>query len=184
MLHQSTNEPRYNLEDLAEGAALEGGKPLNLRTLRSWMKAGVVPGPDGRGQGKHYGERHRLRLLFLQRIQKAIGTARLPLRYISAYLPRIDEEAIRRVALGEEELHILGADLLYKEWSEETVDFSTMESQSKVSHDDHDAAAEGPWTTIDITEDISLRLKGDDPDQVTRLAKMARHLREWSEDEL
>jgi hypothetical protein len=184
MLHKRTNEPSYNLEDLAKGAVLEGRKPLNLRTIRSWMKAGVVPGPEGKGQGKHYGERHRLRLLFLQRIQIAIGTARLPLRFINANLPMIGEEVIRRVALGEEELKILGADLLYRDLSAEEEDLSPGESESKVNYDDHDGAGPGPWTTIPITEDISLRMRGYDPDQVTRLNKMAIHLREWSEDEL
>ncbi len=186
MMHKKTNEPRYNLEDLAEKATLKGEERLNVRTIRSWMKAGVVPGPDGKGQGKHYGETHRLRLLFLQRIQKKLQLSGLPLKYINANLAMIDEETIRRVALGEEDLHILGSDLVYGECLAEEAeeDLSPMESASKVIYDDHDVAAPGLWTTIDITEEISLRLKGDDPDQVTRLAKMARHLREWSEDEL
>ena len=200
MMNSDPKAQRYNLEDLAMAATLEGEKPLNLRTIRSWMKAGVVPGPDGLGQGKHYGEKHRLRLMCLQRIQRAMGAARLPLKYIKSVLPGIDEDTIRRVALGEEDVHILGgylppqtAHLLHEEMDQLVSqvshldrDFAPSYSQAVASHAGQDPDirdAEG-WTTISITEDISLRLKGCDPEQVTKLAKMATHLREWNEDEL
>lgn len=202
MMNSDPKAQRYNLEDLAQAATLEGEKPLNLRTIRSWMKAGVVPGPDGLGQGKHYGEKHRLHLLCLQRIQIAMDAARLPLKYIKSVLPGIDEDTIRRVALGEEDVHILGSyvpaqtvHLFHKEMDQLSAasqvshldgGFAPSSSQTVASHagQDPDLRDTEGWTTISITEDISLRLKGCDPEQVTKLAKMATHLREWNEDEL
>jgi len=38
-------------------------------------------------------------------------------------------------------------------------------------------------TTIDVTEEISLRMRGDDPEKMVWLAQLARRLREWIGDE-
>ncbi len=195
MLDQSPESPRYNLEELAIAAALEKDAVPNLRTIRSWIKAGVMQGPDGRGQGKHYGEEHRERLLFLQRVQKQLKGARLPLKCIAAHLEYVDPAVIRRVALGTEELTIVGAEMLQDEWltmaaSEVAAEPASMSpasmspaATSRVRGSDRDNEDASPWTTIDVTPEISLRLKGDDPEQVVRLAKMARHLREWTGEE-
>ena len=185
MLNQRAEDRRYNLEELASAAALDKDAVPNLRTIRSWIKAGVLQGPDGRGQGKHYGEEHRERLLFLQRVQKQLKGARLPLKWIAAHLEYVDPAVIRRVALGTEELTIVGAEMLQDEWL--TMAASEVEAasapKSSVREPDRDNEDSGPWTTIDVTADVSLRLKGDDPEQVARLAKMARHLREWTGEE-
>ncbi len=185
MLNQSAENHRYNLEELASAAALDKDAVPNLRTIRSWIKAGVLQGPDGRGQGKHYGEEHRIRLLFLQQVQKQLKGARLPLKWIAAHLDYVDAAAIRRVALGKEELTIVGAEMLQDEWlTMAASDAEAPAPKSSVREPDRDTEDSGPWTTIDVTADISLRLRGDDPEQVVRLAKMARHLREWTGEEL
>jgi len=46
-------------------------------------------------------------------------------------------------------------------------------------------ASEGaPWTTIQVSEDVELRLRGDEPERVAWLARLARKLRTWiREDE-
>jgi hypothetical protein len=38
-------------------------------------------------------------------------------------------------------------------------------------------------TTIDVTDEISLRMRGDDPKKMVWLAQLARKLREWIGDE-
>ena len=38
-------------------------------------------------------------------------------------------------------------------------------------------------TTIEVTDEISLRMRGDDPEKMVRLAQLARKLREWIGDE-
>lgn len=38
-------------------------------------------------------------------------------------------------------------------------------------------------TTIEVTDEISLRMRGDDPEKMVRLAQLARKLREWLVDE-
>jgi DNA-binding transcriptional MerR regulator len=192
MMNEESQGPRFNLDDLAEAAVLEGGKRLETRTIRSWIKAGVLPGPDGkgRGQGRHYGERHRIRLLFLQRIQKALGeNSRLPLRLIATYLPNIDEGTIRRVARGDvphaELQSAIATHTLHAHRSAEAIApmMSAEEPPSPVPKKTRRDQGDEHWTTIEVTKNVSLRMRGDDPDQVAQLAKMARHLREWTEGE-
>ena len=68
MLYQHPKDRRYNLEELAVAGALDKEAVPNVRTLRSWIKAGVLQGPDGKGQGKHYGYEHLVGLLFIRDI--------------------------------------------------------------------------------------------------------------------
>ena len=188
MLYQQPKDRRYNLEELAVAGALDKEAVPNVRTLRSWIKAGVLQGPDGKGQGKHYGYEHLVGLLFIQRVQKALKGARLPLKWISAHLDYVDPEAIRRVALGEEELTIVGAEMLQDEWvtgatteppAPASLSFDNAPTRPQQSTDES-----GPWTTINVDAEISLRMRGDDPDGVARLARMAQRLRAWSEEEI
>jgi hypothetical protein len=44
-----------------------------------------------------------------------------------------------------------------------------------------DESAPDLWTTIEVTADIALRLRGNEPEEVARLAQLARRLREWIE---
>ena len=192
MLYDNENT-KYNLEGLAEAATLPGMESPQPRTIRSWIKAGVVQAPDGKGQGKHYGRDHWIQVLFLQQIQKQLDGERLPLKWLAAQLPTIDPGAMERVALGQEKLAIIGAAQFNDSWSNDAEPYSpgppsetshaSMQVDTKNVRSGRDAEESGPWTTIDVTTEISLRLKGDDPEQVVRLAKMARHLREWTGEE-
>lgn len=182
MLYDNENA-KYNLEGLAEAATLPGMESPQPRTIRSWIKAGVMQAPGGKGQGKHYGEEHRIQLLFLQQIQKQLDGERLPLKWLAAQLPTIDPGAMKRVALGQEKLAIIGAAQFSDGWAPPAASLAPAQPDTTNWKSDRDSEEVGPWTTIDVTAEISLRLKGDDPKQVVRLAKMARHLREWTEEE-
>lgn len=57
--------PRYTANDLASRAG------VSERTVRYYVVEGLLPPPDGRGRGAHYGAGHLTRLKLIRAIQQA-----------------------------------------------------------------------------------------------------------------
>ena len=174
------NPTTYRLSDLAE---LTGYPP---RTIRSWITAGVLADPGGRGRGAHYGQEHLDRLLFLRQVHDQVRR-RLPLQEMRAIFESVPAETVARVARGEEPLAV--GDLSAAAPSP-SVGPALSSALMAATHPgaqwgapQHKRTGTAPsqshWTTIEVGDGVELRMRGDDPERVAWLAKLARRLREW-----
>lgn len=166
--------PAYSLEQLAEASG------QTERTVRSWINEGLLPPAFGVGRGAFYGAEHMERLLFIKRVREETG-AQLPLGWLKDVLEQLyagpDPDVVRRVGLGEESLQVAG--------------FGSAKGVIAAATQKYDQAARGKrqaprparqsetWTSIQIQEDLELRLRSDDPDRVAWLARLARRVRDW-----
>ena len=201
----SDMDSTFSLDDLAR---ISGEKP---RTIRSWIRQGLLPPARGGGRGSYYDQEHVDRLGFVVQLRKKAG-ARLPTSVIRDVLHQLlggaDPDVVRRVARGEEPLEV--ADLfgafdgrassaaqppMQSMRSQASVRFEELDDdelgQEELDGASHRVASsyvpsapsgsqrrgEPRWTTIQIREDLELRLASDDPERVAWLARIARRLR-------
>lgn len=204
--------PPFSLEQLCDATGVKE------RTIRSWIKEGVLPAARGRGRGAYYGQDHMDRLLFIRRLREATGS-RLPLPMLRDIFDRLatggDPEVVHRVAQGEETLSVAGltgpSGLVAETTRSHDVAMGRPDQALSFDLDDVEAVAEPPaafhaaparaqksmvrrprpepedtpWTTIQVSEDVELRLRSDEPERVAWLARLARKLRNWiREDEM
>jgi len=177
------------------------------RTIRSWIKERVLPPARGGGRGAFYGQEHMDRLLFIKRLREQTGT-RLPLSMIRSVLDRLyasaDPDVVRRVAHGEEPLQVAGLidpsydghlamsmDMMSesppaapKMWASMFMPEPTEAEEARAAQPrSRRRPAHEPWTSIRIQDDLELRLRSDDPERVAWLARLARKLRAWIQDD-
>ena len=99
----SDMDSTFSLDDLAR---ISGEKP---RTIRSWIRQGLLPPARGGGRGSYYDQEHVDRLLFVVKLREKAG-ARLPTSVVRDVLHQLlrgsDPDVVRRVAHGEESLEI------------------------------------------------------------------------------
>ena len=184
-------------------ASISGEKP---RTIRSWIRQGLLPPARGGGRGSYYDQEHVDRLLFVVKLREKAG-ARLPTSVVRDVLHQLlrsaDPDVVRRVAHGEESLEIAdlfgapssSADLIAAdsmvnrsmsytspdlEADDEVLDLREM---SMVPQPAASAHSEPRWTTMQLREDLELRLASDDPERVAWLARIARRVRQLLEQE-
>lgn len=166
----------YTLADLEEATG------FHARRIRNWIQTGVLPAPHGRGPGPHYGEEHLQRLRFIQRLPNE----RIPIEFLRQVFEEVPRETIRRVAAGEEPVSLFGVGDTAPTSEENRTsgafaakpDAATR-PQRKPRRRTRTRPETTPWTTIEIEDGLELRLRGDDPDRVAWLARLARKLREW-----
>ena len=203
--------PPFSLEQLCDATGVKE------RTIRSWIKEGVLPAARGRGRGAYYGQDHMDRLLFIRRLREVTGS-RLPLPMLRDIFDRLaagdDPEVVHRVAQGDESLSVAGltgpSGLVAEATRVHDVGLGRPSQAISFEMDDLEAVVEAPpafhaapvpaqasmprlprpgsagapWTTIQVSEDVELRLRGDEPERVAWLARLARKLRTWiREDE-
>jgi DNA-binding transcriptional MerR regulator len=195
--------PPYSLDQLADASGEKA------RTIRSWIKERVLPPARGGGRGAFYGQEHMDRLLFIKRLREQTGT-RLPLAMIRSVLERLyasdDPDVVRRVAHGEEPLQVAGLiDPSYDEHVAASIDMMSesppeapkawasmsmsmleppeAEVELAATAPSRRHPAHDPWTSIRIQDDLELRLRSDDPDRVAWLARLARKLRQWIQED-
>ena len=177
--------PPYSLEEL------ESHSGFPQRRIRSWIAQGLLPAPHAKGRAAFYGEEHLDRLLFIGRFQEKLGSSRVPHGFLREVFEAIesgeDPDVLRRVARGEEELQLAGFGSL----APSPPLFSCAEAMEEVepaaprplpTPRPGGRSAEAPWTTIEIRDGLELRLRGDDPERMAWLARMARKLREWADE--
>ena len=78
----------YDLADLSHRA------DVSQRTVRYYIQQGLLPSPETRGPGAHYGQEHLDRLRLIRRLQKE----HLPLAEIRRRLAELGPREIRRLA--------------------------------------------------------------------------------------
>lgn len=184
-------------------ASLSGEKP---RTIRSWIRQGLLPPARGGGRGSYYDQEHVDRLLFVVKLREKAG-ARLPTSVVRDVLHQLlrgsDPDVVRRVAHGEESLEIadlFGGGSASSEVLDPPVSRSMRFYPAAQNDEAHyrvfaqeelieDPSPETPprseprWTTIQLRDDLELRLASDDPERVAWLARVARRLRQLLEQE-
>ena len=77
----------YDLAELSDRAG------VSQRTVRYYIQQGLLPSPETRGPGAHYGPEHLDRLRLIRRLQRE----HLPLAEIRRRLEALDAAAIRRL---------------------------------------------------------------------------------------
>ena len=180
----ATGTGPYNLEELVQ---LTG---VSDHTIRSWIKAQVMRTPNGKGRGAHYDKKHVIEVKFLNKVQEAFA-GRLPLGTFADLFEGVDQATIERIANGHEGVTVVGkaaraarAPRAMRSVVEDAPDSDPVPKNPPppVSHRRGDDWEEGPWTTVKVADDVSLCMRSDDPERAAWLARMARKLREWSED--
>jgi hypothetical protein len=175
--------PPYSLEGLA---SLSG---FPQRRIRSWIAEGLLPAPRARGRAAFYGDEHLDRLLFIRRIQEKLGGSRVPHGLVREAFHSLegsgDPDVVRRVARGEQDLplsELLSASSAFPpvECLASAIEPEALAPVPSVPRPVR--APKAPWTTIEIRDGLELRLRGDDPERVAWLARMARRLREWADE--
>ena len=86
--------PEATSFDLAELSFQAGVSP---RTVRYYIQQGLLPSPEARGPGAHYGPEHLDRIRLIKRLQHE----HLPLAEIRRRLDDLDPDEIRRLLKGE-----------------------------------------------------------------------------------
>ena len=84
---------RFDLQQVCEAAG------VSQRTVRYYIQQGLLPSPEARGPGSHYGAEHVDRLRVIKRWQRQ----HLPLAEIRRRLEGLREGEIRQLATGLEE---------------------------------------------------------------------------------
>lgn len=199
MTHTNPNAGRYSIGELAEAADLfsrqsdrDGKKEQRAaRTVRSLIAAEALPPPNGKGRSAYYDDRHLERLKFFVTFREQFGGSVSHHAFAGIIKEALaqDPECVKRVASGEEELSVVVMPVASKFGAPEQVSMSqpTVAPTAQGPATPPQPAREresGPWTTIEINEDVYLRMRGDNPDRVASLARMARKLREWTEKEI
>lgn len=80
-----TAQPTYSMQSLQTASAVPA------RTLRSWVRAGVLARPHGSGRGARYDESHLLRA----RVARQLRTERLSLRAIRKRMSGLSDADLR-----------------------------------------------------------------------------------------
>lgn len=185
--------PSYTLEQLAEGSG------IYERTIRSYIARGLLPPPDGRGRAASYGPEHLTRLKFIQAVREAALPYELPLAKIEELLRVLPAEQIERVASGEEKVQAafvgeLDPALMRRRRSERDEQwerpvrrappqdaeplrsYAPPQGSFRPPEPLHD---ESVWTSIDVTQDLRLSMRGGDEATRMQLDHLAARLRRW-----
>lgn len=181
---------------------LSGASDEKERTIRSWIREGLLPPARGKGRGSFYDQEHMDRLGFVVQARRKLGS--WPLGALRELLDLLyaagDSDLVHRIATGDERIDVLrnyqgGRDLVreatdgFLRGERTTVEpverkFSRWvvpEERADMVHETFDVDPR-PYTTIQIEPDLELRLRGDDPERVAWLARLSRRLREWIRD--
>ncbi|MDZ4804366.1 MAG: MerR family transcriptional regulator [Candidatus Eisenbacteria bacterium] len=92
---------RFSITELAQVAGISG------RTVRYYVQRGLIPPPDGRGPGRHYGQEHLDRILKLRDLQRTglsldLATTALTGRACEPVPDEpIERELVTRLKLGD-----------------------------------------------------------------------------------
>lgn len=94
-------EQRFSILELAALAGISG------RTVRYYVQRGLIPPPDGRGPGRHYGPEHLERILKLRDLQRTGLSLDVATSALTGLVNEpvadepIERELITRLKLGE-----------------------------------------------------------------------------------
>lgn len=179
-------QPPYTIDDLIDASG------ESARTIRFWIQEGLLPAAEGGGRAAFYTQEHMDRLLFLMRLRQQAG-GRLPIAMMRDVLERLyagkDPDVVRRVAHGEEPLEImpLPGTTARSIVTEPPSLFSHAAppepaKPDKSSKRSSRSNVEANWTTIQVRDDLELRMRSVEPGRVAWLAGLARRLRTWLEE--
>ncbi len=173
------SSPPYTLEQLEEASGEKA------RTIRSWIKEGLLPPANGMGRAAFYGQDHMDRLLFIGRLRKETGGL-LPLAMMRDILDRLyasdDPAVVHRVAHGLESLKVAGLTGASGVVAESMQSYSVAPPVRSSFARPAVRSVDERWTTIQVRDDLELRLRSDEPERVAWLANLARRLRSWLQE--
>lgn len=84
--------------DALDLPALASAADVSTRTVRYYIQQGLLPSPENRGPGAHYGAEHLARLKVIKRLQRE----HLPLAEIRKRLEALHPDEIQRLAVESE----------------------------------------------------------------------------------
>jgi DNA-binding transcriptional MerR regulator len=150
------------------------------RTIRHYIARGLLPKPEGRGPTAYYTQQHLIQLLFVRCIRESAPG--LGLDEIARLVATLPPDQIRRVALGEEEVRAVGISSPQQSLmvAEPPGPYRVVAGAPPPRHA---RTVRETWSTISLEEDIEIRIRGSAPNDLRRLARLARQLGEWLQDE-
>src|SRR5688572_19368178 len=159
--------------DLASLSDLAG---VSVRTVRYYIQQGLLPAPESRGPGAHYGPEHLDRLRLIRRLQRE----HLPLAEIRRRLDQAQPEDIKQMMVAEPMAPSSAGDYIRSVLhpNAPTVDIQWPSSPQSSPHRSSKPPAQSQWDRISIAPDVELHvrrpLSREQNRQVDRLIDAAR----------
>jgi len=157
---------------------------VSIRTIRFYIQQGLLPAPESRGPGAHYGPEHLDRLLLIRRMQRE----HLPLAEIRRRLQELGPVEVKRLLEREPVAESSAAEYIRATLGSTSV----RESQPAYSRPDFartapsapSAPSKPPhrsmWDRVSLSPDVELHvrrpLSRDQNRQVERLIEAARNV--------
>jgi DNA-binding transcriptional MerR regulator len=174
MLHQPDPEP-IGLLELSDKAK------VSPRTIRYYIQQGLLPAPETRGPGAHYGPEHVDRLLLIRRLQQE----HLPLSEIRRRIEKLTPEEVKRFLDTQPEKPPTSASEYVKRVLAEGIgSVKAMETPLGVWRPEapqrKPAPARSQWERFTLAPDVELHVRRpgsrEDQRKVDRLLEAAREI--------
>jgi DNA-binding transcriptional MerR regulator len=170
--------------DLPELSARAGVSP---RTVRYYIQQGLLPSPDARGPGAHYGSEHLTRLQLIKRLQRE----HLPLGEIRRRMERLAPSQVRQLLENPVPPPITSASHYVRDvLSEGAPMFGAIREQQLslrsstapriLPGESRSRLSRSQWDRIALSPDVELHVRRplarEQNRQVERLMEAARHI--------
>ncbi len=153
---------------------------VSTRTIRYYIQQGLIPAPETRGPGAHYGPEHVDRLRLIRRLQQE----HLPLSEIRKRIEKLSPEEIRRVVETEPEPSPTSAsEYVRRVLSEGLGTVKAAESppaSRRPAGHKRAALARSQWERFNLSPDVELHVRRpgsrEDQRRIERLLEAAREI--------
>ena len=174
MLSDSDSEA-FDLPELSDMAH------VSSRTIRYYIQQGLIPAPDARGPGAHYGPEHVDRLRLIKLLQRE----HLPLSEIRRRIENLPPEEVRRILEAEPERPPTSAsEYVRRVWSDGASIMKAPEMYAPVVRESRPPRpppiARSQWEHFTLAPDVELHVRRpgtrEENRRIERLLEAAREI--------
>ncbi|HEU4878448.1 MAG TPA: MerR family transcriptional regulator [Gemmatimonadaceae bacterium] len=175
------NNPHADPIDLLELSDKAGISP---RTIRYYIQQGLLPAPETRGPGAHYGPEHVDRLKLIRRLQRE----HLPLSEIRKRIEKLSPQEVKRILTAERERRSDSAsEYVRRVLSEGAASYASPErravsvSRANLARDQSASTYQrSQWERFALAPDVELHIRRpvsrEDNRRIERLLEAAREI--------
>lgn len=172
---QSSSAEPIDLLELSDKAK------VSPRTIRFYIQQGLIPAPEARGPGAHYGLEHVDRLRLIKLLQRE----HLPLSEIRRRIEKLPPEEVRRILESEPERRPTSAsEYVRRVLSEGAATMNAPAKSASVLHEPRPpkppAIARSQWEHFTLAPDVELHVRRpgtrEENRRIERLLEAAREI--------
>lgn len=158
---------------------------VSPRTIRYYIQQGLLPAPDTRGPGAHYGDEHVDRLKLIRKLQQE----HLPLSEIRKRLEKLGSNEIKQILAAEQHPKPSSAsDYVRQVLREGAASYAApprgLSESAAILHPDHNAnpnkLQRSQWERFTLAPDVELHVRRpvsrEDNRRIERLLEAAREI--------